>query len=39
MVKSERNNHELKEIERKAYLSFHQDGLLDILAGILILGF
>ncbi len=29
----------LKEIERKAYMSYHQDGLLDIFAGIYILGF
>jgi hypothetical protein len=29
----------LKEIERKAYMSYHQDGLLDIFAGLYILGF
>lgn len=29
---------DVKEIERKAYLSFHQDGFLDILAGMFILG-
>jgi hypothetical protein len=29
----------LKEIERKAYISYHQDGLLDIFAGLYILGF
>ena len=29
----------LKEIERRAYMSYHQDGLLDIFAGIYILGF
>jgi hypothetical protein len=29
----------LKEIERKAYMSYHQDGLLDIFAGVYILGF
>jgi hypothetical protein len=29
----------LKEIERKAYMSYHQDGLLDIFAGIYIIGF
>jgi hypothetical protein len=29
----------LKEIERKAYMSYHQDGLLDIFAGLFILGF
>ncbi|MCW4054373.1 MAG: hypothetical protein NWE84_05580 [Candidatus Bathyarchaeota archaeon] len=29
----------LKEIERKAYMSYHQDGLLDIFAGMYILGF
>ena len=29
----------LKEIERKAYMSYHQDGLLDISAGIYIIGF
>jgi hypothetical protein len=29
----------LKEIERKAYMSYHQDGLMDIFAGLYILGF
>jgi len=29
----------LKEIEKKAYMSYHQDGLLDIFAGLYILGF
>jgi len=29
----------LKEIERKAYMSYHQDGLLDIFAGLYILTF
>ncbi len=29
----------LKEIERKAYLSYHQDGLLDIFMGMFILAF
>ncbi|TRO53506.1 hypothetical protein E2P61_01110 [Candidatus Bathyarchaeota archaeon] len=29
----------LKEIERKAYMSYHQDGLLDVFAGLYILGF
>jgi hypothetical protein len=29
----------LKEIERKTYMSYHQDGLLDIFAGLYILGF
>ncbi len=29
----------LKEIERTAYMSYHQDGLLDIFAGLYILGF
>jgi len=29
----------LKEIEKKAYMSYHQDGLLDIFAGVYILGF
>ncbi len=29
----------LKEIERRAYMSYHQDGLLDIFAGLYILGF
>jgi len=29
----------LKEIERKAYMSYHQDGLLDIFAGLYIVGF
>ena len=36
MVNKEPN---LKEIERKAYMSYHQDGLLDIFAGLYILGF
>ena len=29
---------DLSNVERKTYLSFHQDGLLDILIGIFILG-
>jgi hypothetical protein len=29
----------LKEIERRAYMSYHQDGLLDIFVGVFILGF
>jgi hypothetical protein len=29
----------LKEIEKRAYMSYHQDGLLDIFAGLYILGF
>jgi hypothetical protein len=29
----------LKEIERRAYMSYHQDGLLDIVVGVFILGF
>ena len=29
----------LKEIERKAYMSYHQDGLLDIFAGMYVIGF
>lgn len=29
----------LKEIERKAYTSYHQDGLIDVFAGFLMLGF
>jgi hypothetical protein len=29
----------LKEIERRAYMTYHQDGLLDIFAGLYILGF
>jgi hypothetical protein len=36
MVTNEPN---LKEIERRAYTSYHQDGLLDIIAGMYILGF
>ncbi len=36
MVTNEPN---LKEIERRAYTSYHQDGLLDIFAGMYILGF
>lgn len=33
------NEPNLKEIERKAYTSYHQDGLLDIFAGLYVLGF
>ncbi len=29
----------LKDIERRAYMSYHQDGLLDIFAGLYVLGF
>ncbi|MCW4009062.1 MAG: hypothetical protein NWF05_00370 [Candidatus Bathyarchaeota archaeon] len=29
----------LKEIEKKAYISYHRDGLLDIFVGVYILGF
>jgi hypothetical protein len=29
----------LREIEKKAYMSYHQDGLLDIFTGVYILGF
>ncbi len=29
----------LREIERRAYMSYHQDGLLDIFAGLYVLGF
>jgi hypothetical protein len=29
----------LKEIERKAYMSYHQDGLLDVFAGLYVVGF
>jgi len=29
----------LREIEKKAYMSYHQDGLLDIFVGVCILGF
>jgi hypothetical protein len=29
----------LRQIERKAYISYHQDGLLDIFAGLYVLGF
>lgn len=29
----------LKEIERKAYMSYHQDGLMDVFGGLYILGF
>jgi len=36
MVTDEPN---LKEIERRAYMSYHQDGLLDIFVGFYILGF
>ncbi len=30
---------DLKEIERKAYMSYHQDGLLDIFIGVYVLAF
>jgi hypothetical protein len=30
---------DFKKLERKAYLSYHQDGLIDIIIGIAILGF
>ena len=30
---------ELKKLSRKAYLSYHQDGLIDILIGLGVLGF
>jgi len=33
------NEPDLKKIERRAYMSYHQDGLLDIFAGVYILGF
>ena len=33
------NQPDLKEIERRAYMSYHQDGLLDIFAGLYVLGF
>ncbi len=33
------NSMDLKEIEQKTYLSYHQDGLADIAAGIFITGF
>ena len=29
----------LKEVERRAYMSYHQDGLMDIFAGLYVLGF
>jgi hypothetical protein len=29
----------LREVEKKAYMSYHQDGLLDIFVGVYILGF
>ena len=29
----------LKEIERRAYMSYHQDGLLDMFAGLFVLGY
>lgn len=29
----------LREVERRAYMSYHQDGLLDIFAGLYVLGF
>lgn len=30
---------DLKEIQKRAYMSYHQDGLLDIFVGVYILGF
>ena len=33
------NEPTLKEIERRAYMSYNQDGLLDVFAGLYILGF
>jgi hypothetical protein len=33
------NQPNLKEIERRAYMSYHQDGLLDIFVAVYILGF
>ncbi|MCW4018946.1 MAG: hypothetical protein NWF00_09765 [Candidatus Bathyarchaeota archaeon] len=30
---------DMKEIERKTYMSYHQDGLLDIFIGVYVLGF
>jgi hypothetical protein len=33
------NQPDLKEIERRAYTSYHQDGLLDIFVGVYILAF
>jgi len=33
------NQPDLKEIEKRAYISYHQDGLLDIFAGAYILAF
>jgi hypothetical protein len=30
---------ELKQIERRAYLSYHQDGLIDICLGMVFLAF
>jgi hypothetical protein len=38
-VKKMNDEPNLKEIERKAYMSYHQDGLMDIFAGLYILGF
>lgn len=33
------NGPNLKEIQRRVFMSYHQDGLLDICIGVLILGF
>ncbi len=33
------DNDQLKKLSRRAYLSYHQDGLIDILIGLGILGF
>ncbi len=33
------NEPDLKQIEKRAYMSYHQDGLMDIFAGLYILGF
>ncbi|MCD1295853.1 hypothetical protein CUJ83_12690 [Methanocella sp. CWC-04] len=33
------NDIDLKQLEKKAYLSYHQDGLIDICAGLILIGF
>lgn len=38
-VKMLTNEPDLKEIERRTYMSYHQDGLLDVFAGVYVLGF
>ena len=38
-VKTINKEPNLREIEKKAYMAYHQDGLLDIVVGVYVLGF